>query len=38
MKEIQVSELSLNPMTLIAKEWMLLTAGTQDRGLQHHDL
>lgn len=32
MKEILVSELQMNPMTLIAKEWMLLTAGTEDRG------
>ncbi len=32
MKEIPVSQLQMNPMTLIAKEWMLLTAGTLDRG------
>lgn len=32
MREILVSELQMNPMTLIAKEWMLLTAGTEDRG------
>ncbi len=32
MREIDIRELSLNPMTLIAKEWMLLTAGTEDRG------
>lgn len=32
MKEILASELQMNPMTLIAKEWMLLTAGTEDRG------
>jgi len=32
MKEIPVSQLSLNPMTKIAKEWMLITAGCQDRG------
>lgn len=32
MKEISVSELQMNPMTLIAKEWMLLTAGNEDRG------
>lgn len=32
MKEVAVQELQLNPMTLIAKEWMLVTAGTQERG------
>ena len=32
MKEIPYSQLTMNPMTLIAKEWMLLTAGTKDRG------
>lgn len=32
MKEIPVSELQLNPMTMIAKEWMLVTAGNQERG------
>ena len=32
MKEISVSELMLNPMTTIAKEWMLVTAGSEDRG------
>jgi len=32
MKEIAVSELSLNPMTQIAKEWMLITAGCESRG------
>ena len=32
MKEISVSELMLNPMTMIAKEWMLVTAGNQERG------
>lgn len=32
MKEISVSELQFNPMTMIAKEWMLVTAGNQDRG------
>ena len=29
MKEISVSELQLNPMTMIAKEWMLVTAGNE---------
>jgi len=29
MKEISVQELQLNPMTLIAKEWMLVTAGSE---------
>lgn len=32
MKEIDVSQLSINPMTMIAKEWMLLTAGTKESG------
>ncbi len=32
MKEIPVSQLELNPMELIAKEWMLLTAGTKEGG------
>lgn len=32
MKEISVSELGMNPMTMIAKEWMLVTAGNQERG------
>lgn len=32
MKEISVSELNINPMTLIAKDWMLVTAGNADRG------
>ena len=32
MKEIPVSELHLNPMTMIAKEWMLVTAGNAERG------
>ena len=32
MKQIPYSQLSINPMTLIGKEWMLLTAGTKDRG------
>lgn len=32
MKEISVAELSLNPMTMIAGEWMLVTAGSEDRG------
>ena len=31
MKEISVSELNMNPMTMIAKEWMLVTAGNQER-------
>lgn len=29
MKEIHFSELQLNPMTMIAGEWMLITAGTE---------
>lgn len=32
MKEIDVKELSLNPFSLIADEWMLLTAGTKEAG------
>lgn len=32
MKEISVSELMFNPMTMIAKEWMLVTAGNEARG------
>lgn len=32
MKEISYTELSMNPMTLIGKEWMLMTAGTKERG------
>ncbi len=32
MKEIPVGELTMNPMTLIGREWMLVTAGTEDRG------
>ncbi|MBQ9168346.1 MAG: flavin reductase [Oscillospiraceae bacterium] len=31
-REISVQELSLNPMTMIAKEWMLITAGNEARG------
>ena len=32
MKEMSVSELQFNPMTMIAKEWMLVTAGNEQRG------
>lgn len=32
MKEIKVSELNINPMTMIAHEWMLITAGTEEDG------
>lgn len=32
MKEISISELNINPMTLISDEWMLITAGTKERG------
>ncbi len=32
MKEIQFSELQFNPFDLIAKEWMLVTAGNEARG------
>jgi len=32
MKEIEVKDLCLNPMTRIQKEWMLITAGTKETG------
>ena len=32
MKEIPVSELTINPMELIAKQWMLITAGDAAKG------
>ena len=32
MKEINVSELCFNPMTMIGNEWMLITAGTEEGG------
>ncbi len=32
MKEISVNELQMNPMTLIGNQWMLVTAGTRERG------
>lgn len=32
MKEIDVKQLMLNPVTLIGQEWMLLSAGTQESG------
>ena len=32
LKEIDVKELQMNPMTLIAKDWMLVTAGNEERG------
>ena len=32
MKEISIDSLSLNPMTLISDEWMVLTAGTKEKG------
>ena len=32
MRKIDLTELKINPMTLIAKEWMLLSAGCQERG------
>ena len=31
-KEIPVTELQINPMTLIAKQWMLITAGDEANG------
>lgn len=32
MKEIPISELNMNPVTLIGQEWLLLTAGTKENG------
>ena len=32
LKEIPVAELQLNPMTLIARQWMLITAGDDKTG------
>lgn len=32
MKEISVSQLNINPMTMISDEWMLITAGTKEGG------
>ena len=32
MKEIDVKELQMNPMTLIGNEWMLTTAGNEENG------
>lgn len=32
MREIPFSELNFNPFTLIAKDWMLVTAGTEETG------
>ncbi|MBR2949147.1 MAG: flavin reductase family protein [Lachnospiraceae bacterium] len=32
MKEINVKELQMNPMTLIGNEWMLITAGNEENG------
>ena len=32
MKEISVQELQLEPIRAIGKDWMLITAGTQERG------
>lgn len=32
MKEISISQLDLNPYSKIAKEWMLLTAGSAEAG------
>ena len=31
-REIPVSELNIHPYTAIAKEWMLITAGNEERG------
>ena len=32
MKKIDISELRMNPMTKIGKEWMLVTAGSKEQG------
>ena len=32
LKEIDVKDLTMNPMTLIGQEWMLITAGNQENG------
>ena len=32
MKQIDVAQLQMNPMTMIAKEWMLVTAGDREHG------
>lgn len=32
MKEVSAKELNLNPMAVLADEWMLITAGTKERG------
>ncbi len=32
MREVDIKELSFNPMTMIAGDWFLLTAGTKERG------
>ena len=32
MREINISELNINPMTLISDGWMLITAGTKENG------
>lgn len=32
MRKIDISQLQVNPVELIAKQWMLVTAGCQERG------
>jgi len=32
LKEISFEELQMNPMTMIGREWMLITAGNEERG------
>ncbi|MDY3974625.1 MAG: hypothetical protein SOY76_08385 [Veillonella caviae] len=32
MKEVSVKELQLNPMTMISDDWLLITAGNEERG------
>lgn len=33
LKEIKYEDLQLNPMTMIGREWMLITAGNAERGV-----
>lgn len=32
LQKMDVEDLHMNPMTLISDEWMLITAGTKERG------
>ena len=35
-KEVNPSELNMNPFTTIGKDWLLITAGNEEK-MQHHD-